>query len=346
MPQEPTKPQRTELETLGEFALIDRLTGAFKTRHSSTVLGIGDDAAALETADGYTLISTDLLLEGIHFDLSYVPLEHLGYKAVAVNVSDIAAMNGQCRQVTISIGLSNRFSLEAAEALYRGIKFACDQYEVDLIGGDTSSSQSGLVLSITALGTVDKENLVRRSGAEKDDLICVSGDLGAAYLGLQILIREKQVFLDNQEMQPELDDYQYVIGRQLKAEARTDIIKWLSDHTIKPTAMIDLSDGLASDLLHIGKSSNLGARVYLEKIPIDQNTLKAADELKLDPITCALNGGEDYELLFTISQQHYELVADAVDLTIVGHMTQEPEYLLVLQDGTTTPLTAQGWQHF
>ena len=289
---------RTELDKLGEFGLISHLTEKIELRQASSILGVGDDAAIIRQHKSDLLVSSDLLLEGIHFDLSYTPLKHLGYKSVAVNVSDIAAMNGLCNQITVNIGLSNRFSLEAIEELYEGINLACAQYGCDLVGGDTTSSQSGLMISVTAIGSQKNSHIVRRSGAKQHDLICVSGDLGAAYMGLQILEREKQVFLDDTEMKPQLDSYEYLVGRQLKAEARTDVTLWFEESGIVPSAMIDLSDGLASDLLHLCKQSNTGARIYEEKLPIDATTKDAALEFKMSPTTVALHGGEDYELLF------------------------------------------------
>ncbi len=347
MSEKTSDQNRTELQDLGEFGLIDRLTLGVELTQKSTVLGVGDDAAVVSNGGLSTLIAKDLLLEGVHFDLSYAPLQHLGYKAVTVNISDIAAMNGHCHQVLVGIGLSNRFSLEAVETLYGGIQFACKQYGVDLVGGDTTSSQSGLVLSVTAVGSVDPERLVTRSGAQTGDLICVTGNLGAAYLGLQVLAREKQVFLENSEMQPQLEGYEYIVKRQLTAEARVDLVQWFEQQNILPTAMIDLSDGLASDLLHICKASKAGARIYQEKLPIDPVTTDAALELKMDPTTCALNGGEDYELLFTISQDHYQLLETHPDISIIGHITESDQGAdLVLRSGEFTPLKAQGWNHF
>lgn len=347
MADQTSNQKRTELDTLGEFGLIEHLTKGIKIQQSTTKLGVGDDAAVIEGSGQSTLISTDLLLEGVHFDLSYVPLQHLGYKAVTVNISDIAAMNGECRQITLSLGLSNRFSVEGAETLYEGVFYACKKYGVDLVGGDTSSSQSGLVIAVTAIGKADPQAVVTRSGAQNNDLICVTGDLGAAYLGLQVLAREKQVFLENDEMQPQLTGYEYLVQRQLTAEARTDIIGWFADQKILPHAMIDLSDGLASDLLHICKQSRTGAKIYQEKIPLEPLTIDTALEFNLDPFTCALNGGEDYELLFTISQDHFQAVDDHPDITIIGHITpMEQGVELILKNGDSTPIQAQGWKHF
>jgi len=282
--------QRTELSKLGEFGLIERIKNNFPVSQSSTLLGIGDDAAIIEGGDSAILISTDMLVEGIHFDLAYMPLQHLGYKSVAVNVSDIAAMNGIPEQITISIAISNRFSIEAVDALFDGIRTACINYKVDLIGGDTTSSASGLVISITVIGRAPKDKIVKRSGAQINDIICVTGDLGAAYMGLQVLEREKQVFLTNPEMQPDIEKYEYLVGRQLRPEARMDIIHELTDKDCLPTSMIDVSDGLASELLHLGKESNVGIKIFEDKVPIDHGTYETAIEFNLDPITCALNG--------------------------------------------------------
>lgn len=340
--------ERTELEKLGEFKLIEHISSKFSPDQSSTLLGIGDDAAILEPPkDKCTLVTSDMLLEGIHFDLSYAPLKHLGYKAVAVNVSDIAAMNGICKQITVNLGLSNRFSLEAIEELYEGVRLACTQYQCDLVGGDTTSSRSGLTISVTAVGYVQQDQAVRRSGANHNDLVCVSGDLGGAYLGLQVLEREKQVFMSDSEMQPKLEQYEYIVGRQLKSEARTDVVLWFAEKDIKPTSMIDLSDGIASDLLHICKQSKVGARIYEEKLPIDAATKDAALEFKLNPATVALHGGEDYELLFTVDQKHFQAIEDQPGLTIVGHITEAGQGAeLVTAGDEIVTLEAQGWTHF
>ena len=292
---------RQELAELGEFGLIERISRQFQPRNSSSVKGIGDDAAVIDVGTHYQLVSTDMLLEGIHFDLAYVPLQHLGYKAIAANVSDIAAMNGTPQQVVVSLGLSNRASLEAVDALYSGIRAACENYQVDLVGGDTSASAAGLVISIAVIGSVAKEKVVYRSGARPHDILCVTGDLGAAYTGLLVLQREKEVFLSNPDTQPDLEKFEYVVGRQLKPEARMDIIHELAERQLVPTAMIDISDGLASELLHIATQSNCGIKIFEDKVPIDTETYNVASlDFKIDPITCALNGGEDYELLFTI----------------------------------------------
>ncbi len=338
--------KRTELTELGEFGLIDRIEKQFSLQNSTSVKGIGDDAALISVGDDYLVVSTDMLLEGIHFDLSYVPLQHLGYKAVAVNVSDIAAMNAIPEQITIGLAFSNRFSLEAIDTLYSGIKSACENFKVDLVGGDTSSSASGLVISITAIGRVAKNKVALRNTAKANDIVCVTGDLGAAYLGLQVLEREKQVFLTNPEMQPELEKYEYLVGRQLKPEARMDIVYELADKNIVPTAMIDVSDGLASELLHLAKSSGLGIKVFEENVPIDSLTFETAIEFKIDPITCALNGGEDYELLFTIAPSDHEKLKNHPDIHFIGHMhTNAAQNVMVTKQQTVVPLKAQGWNH-
>ena len=338
--------KRTELDALGEFGLIERISEHFTNTQKSTVFGIGDDAAVISD-DKETIVSTDILAEGIHFDLSYFPLKHLGYKAVAVNVSDIAAMNAIPTQITVSLAISNKFSLQAIDEFYVGVKAACEQYNVDLVGGDTSSSVAGVFISITAIGHVAKDKITYRSGAQDKDIICVTGDLGGAYVGLQVLEREKQVFLANPEMQPKLDDYEYVVGRQLKPDARMDIIHELVDLDIKPTSMIDVSDGLASELLHLSKHSKLGLRVFEEQLPIDNQTYETAVEFKLDPITCVLNGGEDYELLFTIGQDDYEKLKKHADIHFIGHMEKADEGPgIVTKSGSWVALQAQGWNHF
>ncbi len=339
--------QRTELSKLGEFGLIERIKNNFPVSQSSTLLGIGDDAAIIEGGDSAVLISTDMLVEGIHFDLAYMPLQHLGYKSVAVNVSDIAAMNGIPEQITISIAISNRFSIEAVDALFDGIRTACINYKVDLIGGDTTSSASGLVISITVIGRAAKDKIVKRSGAQINDIICVTGDLGAAYMGLQVLEREKQVFLTNPEMQPDIEKYEYLVGRQLRPEARMDIIHELKDKDCLPTSMIDVSDGLASELLHLGKQSGIGIKIFEDKVPIDHGTYETAIEFNLDPITCALNGGEDYELLFTIKPADYEKVKNHPDIHFIGHIHNDAsQHVMVTKQETMVPITAQGWKHF
>lgn len=340
--------KRSEISQLGEFGLIDRISSNFELSNKSSLFGIGDDAAVIDGGDESILLCTDLLTEGVHFDLSYTPLHHLGYKAVVVNVSDIAAMNGRPEQIVVSLGLSNRFSVEAVDVLYEGIKAACKNYNVDLVGGDTTSSASGLVISIAALGRVKKEKVVYRIGAKVNDIVCVTGDLGAAYMGLQILERNKQEFLANPEMKPQLENFEYMVGRQLKPEARTDIVYELAELGIQPTSMIDISDGLASELLHISKNSGIGVKIFEDKIPIDTKVYEtAAIELNIDPVTCALNGGEDYELLFTINQSDFEKIKNHQDIHFIGHVHDNAKQnLLITKQGTPIPLTAQGWNHF
>jgi len=339
--------KRTEINKLGEFGLIDRVTKGINPVNKESILGVGDDAAIVNQSEGFqTVVTSDMLLEGVHFDLSYIPLAHLGFKAVAVNVSDIAAMNAVPKQITVNMGLSNRFSVEAVEMLYQGIRAACEHYKVDLIGGDTTSSGSGLVLSITALGQQKESAIVKRSGANISDIICVTGDLGGAYVGLNVLEREKQVFLTNPDMQPQLEKYDYVVQRQLKPDARMDIIHELAELEFVPSSMIDISDGLASELLHLSDSSKLAMAIYEDKLPIDKQTYDTAYEFKLDPTTCALNGGEDYELLFTISQGDFEKLKNHRDIHFIGYV-REMEHGNVMQSkgGNTVPLQAQGWDH-
>lgn len=340
--------KRLEISQLGEFGLIDRISSKFSTTNASTAKGIGDDAAVIDVGHGnFMVITTDMLLEGIHFDLSYMPLHHLGYKAVAVNVSDIAAMNAKAEQITVSIALSNRFSVDAVDALFEGIRAACSNYKVDLVGGDTTASASGLVISVTAIGVAKKEKVVYRNGAKTNDIICVTGDLGAAYTGLQVLEREKQVYLANPEMQPDIEKYEYIVGRQLKPEARTDIVFDLEEAGVKPTAMIDVSDGLASDLFHLARQSNAGFRIYEDKVPVDHQAFETAIEFKLDPITCALNGGEDYELLFAIDQADKEKIKNHPDIHMIGYFHERTsEHIMITKQGNTVPLRAQGWDHF
>jgi thiamine-monophosphate kinase len=341
------KSPRTEIHSIGEFGLIDRIKSKVKTINPSTVLGIDDDAAVIDANNLYTLLSTDMLLEGIHFDLSYMPLQHLGYKSIVVNVSDIAAMNGRPKQITVNLGLSNRFSVEAVDALYDGILRASENYKLDLVGGDTTASASGLVISVSILGEVEKDKLVMRKSAHLNDIICVTGDLGAAYLGLQVLEREKQEFLANPEMQPKLKGYDYVVGRQLRPEARMDIVYELDDLHIIPTSMIDVSDGLASDLKHLCKQSGLGANIYEDKLPYDHQTLQTAVEFKMDVITCIMNGGEDYELLFTISHEDFEKIKNHRDIHFIGYMQAEDQGIsLITEAGNAVPVKAQGWDHF
>jgi thiamine-monophosphate kinase len=341
--------KRTEIADIGEFGLINRIKSGVTLHNKSSILGIGDDAAIIDIGNGYCqVVSTDLLAEGIHFDLSFTPLQHLGYKAVSVNISDIAAMNACPEQIVVSIALSNRFSVEAVDALYEGIMTACKDYKVDLVGGDTTSSRSGLVISITAIGRAPKEKITCRHTAQKGDIICVSGDLGGAYIGLQLLLREKAEFSANPNMQPQLEPFSYVVGRQLRPVAKTSLIYELADLGVVPTAMIDISDGLASELLHIAKSSRLGAVIYEDKIPIAQQTYDVAiNEFKLIPSVCALNGGEDYELLFTIAQKDYEKIKLHDDISFIGYMADVSEaYQMVTRAGQKVPVTAQGWQHF
>jgi thiamine-monophosphate kinase len=338
---------RSEIQQLGEFGLIDRINSRFQLANPSSLVGIGDDAAVIDAGERCVLLSTDMLCEGIHFDLSYMPLHHLGYKSVAVNVSDIAAMNGKAEQIVVSLALSNRFSIEAIDALYEGIHAACKNYGVDLIGGDTTSSRSGLVISISVLGRANREKVVYRKGARPSDIICVTGDLGAAYMGLQVLEREKQVFMANPNMQPGLEKYDYIVGRQLKPEARTEILLDLEEAGVQPTAMIDISDGLASELFHIGRSSGVGIRIFEDKIPVDQQTYETAVEFNLDPITCALNGGEDYELLFTIRQEDHEKIKSHPDIHLIGYVHEKQnENLMITKGGNVVTLQAQGWDHF
>ena len=339
--------KRTEIKELGEFGLIDRIKSNFSAKQPSTVLGIDDDAAVIDVGDKYFLVSTDMLLEGVHFDLSFMPLQHLGYKSVVVNVSDVAAMNGIPHQITVNIGISNRFSVEAIDELYAGIKKACEAYRVDLVGGDTTSSASGLIISVTIVGEVDKGNLVKRCTAQDKDIICVTGDLGAAYMGLQVLEREKQVFLENPDMQPQIEGYSTIVGRQLKPEARMDIIHELREMDVLPTSMIDVSDGLASDLFHICKQSNAGAAIYEDKLPIDEQTYQTAGSFKIDPVTCVMNGGEDYELLFTIKQDDFDKLKNHPDIHFIGYIQGIKKGInLVTKSGNVVPLRAQGWDHF
>jgi len=341
---EDKNPARTSLTELGEFGLIKHLTQNFDIQRSRTVKGVGDDAAVLEVTDKQLLVTTDLLIEGVHFDLSYMPLKHLGYKAVMVNLSDVYAMNGNANQITVSIAVSNRFTLEAIEELYEGIHLACKGYNIDLIGGDTTSSTTGMLISITAIGEVNKEDVVYRNGAKPNDLLVVTGDLGAAYLGLQVLEREKQVFQVNPDSQPDLTDYSYLIERQLKPEARKDIIKLLKDLEVKPTAMIDISDGLSSEVLHICTQSKVGCNLYEDKIPLDQQVISTSEEFELNSTTVALSGGEDYELLFTVSQEDFPKIKANPHLTVIGHITDESEGAnLVTRANQQIKLTAQGW---
>ncbi len=338
--------QTTPIKQLGEFGLIEHLTKGVKTKNNTTVKGIGDDAAVIDKGNNFQLVSTDLLVEGVHFDLAYMPLKHLGYKAVAVNVSDICAMNGNAKQITLGLAMSNRFSVEALEELFEGINSACNTYGVDLVGGDTTSSKSGLMISITVIGEVEKERITYRSGAELNDLLVCTGDLGAAYLGLQLLNREKEIFKENPTIQPDLSGNDYVLRRQLKPEAAVKYVKILNELEIIPTSMIDISDGLSSESLHLSKTSNVGITLHENKIPIDYTTMNLAGEFNMNPVFCALSGGEDYELLFTINQKHYEKLKKDPDFTIVGFVTDISEgNNFIANDGSSQPLIAQGWNN-
>lgn len=338
---------QTEIATLGEFGLINKLTEQIKLVNSSTIKGVGDDAAVLDYADKQVLVTTDLLLEGIHFDLTYVPLKHLGYKAAVVNFSDIYAMNGTPKQITVSLGISKRFTIEHIQELYEGIRMAAEIYGVDIVGGDTSASVTGLLISITCIGEADKDKVIYRNGAKDTDLICVSGDLGAAYMGLQLLEREKVASSGQKDFQPEFGGKEYILERQLKPEARKDVIKALADAGIVPTAMMDISDGLSSELLHICKQSNAGCRIYEERIPIDYQTAVMASEINMNLVTAALNGGEDYELLFTAPLSAHEKLAQIDSIRIIGHITK-PELgcAMITRDGNEMSLQAQGWNAF
>lgn len=340
------KAKQTAISELGEFGLIERLTGNVKISHENTVTGIGDDAAILHYADKDIVVSSDLLTEGVHFNLMYTPLKHLGYKAVVVNLSDIYAMNSVPKQIIVNIAVSSKFTVEALEELYAGILLACEKYSIDLVGGDTTSSLTGLTISISAIGEVEKNKAVLRSTAKPTDLLCVSGDLGGAYMGLQLLERENEVFKVNSNMQPRLEGYDYILERQLKPEARADVVSTFKQAGIIPTSMIDISDGLSSEILHLCKSSGVGCNLYEEKIPMDFQTKKMAEELIINPLVAALNGGEDYELLFTVSLSDYEKIKNDPDFTIIGHMTEEKEGVnLITSAGSSMPLVAQGWNH-
>ena len=334
---------KTNISELGEFGLIEHLTKQFKIQQKTTIKGIGDDAAVVESNNPF-VITTDLLIEGVHFDLSYMPLKHLGYKAVMVNLSDVYAMNATPQKITVSIAVSNRFPVEALEELYAGIATAAKMYSIDVVGGDTSSSTSGLLISITALGHAKKEDIVYREGAKENDLLVVSGDLGAAYLGLQVLEREKQVFMVNPKSQPDLDAYTYLIERQLKPEARKDIIKLLKELKVKPTSMIDISDGLSSEILHLCKNSKVGCNLFEDKIPLDPQVIATCEEFNMDSTTIALSGGEDYELLFTVKTEDFPKIKANPHLTVIGHMTHEKEGVhLITRANTKIPLVARGW---
>ncbi len=344
----PQESALTDISRLGEFGLIDRITRGFKPQQARTLTPLGDDAAVLDAGNGRVqVVTTDFLLEGVHFDLAYVPLQHLGYKAVAVNLSDVAAMNARPYGITVSIALSNRFPVEAVDELYAGIKLACEKYGADLLGGDTTSSRQGLVISVTALGEVEQQRLTYRKGAQPTDLICVTGDVGAAYGGLLVLDREKSVFQDQPDMQPDLTDYDYLIGRQLKPEPRLDIVQLFEQLGLQPTSMIDVSDGIGSELHHLCKQSQKGALIYASKLPFDPQTMKVAEEFKLSPTVFGMNGGEDYELLFTLPLADFDRIKSRSEFTIIGHMTEDPNLVqIVLEDGQVAEVEAQGWQHF
>lgn len=338
----------TPISTLGEFGLIRHLTEKFSLQNPSSELGVGDDAAVIFQEGKRMVVSTDLFAEGVHFNLGYVPLKHLGYKTIVANLSDIAAMNAVPTQILVSVAVSNRFPVEALEEIYSGIALACEKYKVDLIGGDTTSSTSGLVMSITAIGAADQDKIVTRKGAKENDLLVVTGDLGGAYLGLQILEREHAVFLANPQMQPEMEGYDYLLERQLKPEARTDVQEILEGLEIVPTSMIDISDGLASEVLHLSKQSEVGFRIYENKVPLDPLTVSTAEEFNISPVTCALNGGEDYELLFTIAPKDFEKIKNHLDFTVIGHAVElsQGNHLVLSGSNELAEITAQGWAHF
>ena len=337
----------TPLSELGEFKLIERLTANLPHYHKSTIKGVGDDAAVLDYGNTYMVLTTDMLLEGIHFNLVYTPLKHLGYKAAVVNFSDVYAMNAIPKQLVVSLAISRKFSVEAVDEFYEGLKLACEKYNVDLVGGDTSSSLTGLAISISVIGEVEKDKITYRSTAKEKDLICVTGDLGGAYLGLQILEREKKIFEDSQGAQPKLEEYEYVLQRQLRPESRKEIVEYFHKNNITPTSMIDISDGLSSELLHICKQSGTGCNIYQNKIPIAEQTTKVAKELNIEPMLCALNGGEDYELLFTISLDKYDIILARNDISIIGHITHASEgYSLITGLNQRIPLIAQGWNAY
>ncbi|MDP5172408.1 MAG: thiamine-phosphate kinase [Bacteroidia bacterium] len=338
----------TDISNLGEFKLIEHLTKSFQPIRKEVLLGIGDDAAVWKPADGLIpVVSTDLLIEGVHFDLSYMPLRHLGYKSIIVNLSDIFAMNAEPVCVTVSIAMSNRFPVEALEELYEGIKQACETYGVDLVGGDTSSARQGLMISVTAMGQVEPDKYVTRKGAKPKDLICVTGDVGAAYAGFLVLDREKSVFLGNPELQPDLNDYDYVVGRQLKPEARVDVVRKLREQGIMPTSMMDISDGVASEIHHLCRQSKTGATIYAHKLPIDPQTVKVAEEFGISATTFGMNGGEDYEMIFTVPIQDFEKVKSWQEISIIGHMTDDANVIqVILENGEAADIEAQGWQHF
>lgn len=339
---------KTPIAELGEFGLIDTLTQGITPLHAETLVGIGDDAALIAVPESENLlVSTDSMFEGVHFDLSYFPLRHLGYKAVIASISDICAMNGVPKQITVALGISAKFTVEALEELYIGMRSACEKYRIDLVGGDTCSSKQGLMITVTAIGTVQKEKQVRRAGAKPNDLVCITGDLGGAYLGYQILEREKRVFLTNPNAQPDLEGNDYILEKQLKPEARIDIIQFFKDKNILPTSMIDISDGLSSELFHLSKHSQVGFHIYEDHLPIDTTTLNTAKDFNLDPTMCMLNGGEDYELLFTLDQSHFETVKNHPDFTIIGHCVPLEQGLkLITTNNNRFDLKAQGWRAF
>jgi thiamine-monophosphate kinase len=338
--------ERTEIASLGEFGLIEHLTRENETRNVSTVLSIGDDAAVIDTFGKQMVLTTDMLVEGVHFDLMYTPLKHLGYKAVIVNLSDIYAMNAEPTQITLSIAVSNRFSVEALDEFYEGVNLACERYGVDLVGGDTTSSQKGFVISVTAIGEVEENQFVTRSGAKENDLICVTGDLGASYLGLLLMEREKQIYVENPTIQPDFEQHTYIIERLLKPEARRKMIAWFKENNLTPTSMIDISDGLSSELLHICKQSEVGCTIYEEKLPIHEQTNEGAAKFGIAATTCALNGGEDYELLFTISPNDFDKVKECELLNIIGHITKPEDGSVLITNGNNRiELSAQGWNH-
>ena len=336
----------TDIAEIGEFGLIELLTKEFISKNDSTQLSVGDDAAIIDFNKKNTLISTDMLVEGVHFDLSYFPLKHLGYKAITSSISDICAMNGICSQVTVSVAISNRFKIESLKDLYSGIKVACENYNIDLVGGDTTSSNKGLIISVTALGVPIESGFVKRSGAKTNDLIVVSGTLGGAYLGLQVLEREKQVFLVNPSNKPDLTAYKNIIQKQLRPEARNDIIEFFQESKIKPTSMIDISDGLSSEIIHLCKSSNKGCKIYEDKIPISDDSLQACKEFNLEPTTIALSGGEDYQLLFTVAQENLEQIQNNLNLSVIGHITSSKEMILLEKSGRNTMIESLGWKSF
>ncbi len=335
-----------DIKELGEFGLIERISKKIKTYKKSTILGPGDDGAVIKLPE-HTVISTDMLVEGIHFDMTFTPLKHLGYKAVVINLSDIYAMNAEAQKITVSLAISSKYTLEAIDELYDGILLACHKYKIDIIGGDITSCTSGLTISITSIGNCSKKNITYRNGAKENDLLVVTGDLGGAYMGLTILQREKEVWKSNPNMQPDLDNFNYILERQLKPEARKDVIKFLKEINVKPTSMIDISDGLSSEIFHICKSSGVGCQLYEDKIPIDPQTYQTSMDFNINPTVSALNGGEDYELLFTIRQKDYEKIKGNPDMTIIGHITKKEVGVNLISNGEVSiPLKAQGWNHF